>query len=287
MNIASSLLVLLFLTAPAFAQLPRDSLQHRVLLKSGDSFRGRLVAHTDSTVTIVTEFDRVTILKVDIERFIPLDGPYLRKPHHYLMPTGSPSGPGGFLGNYELGFLYGGFGLGYGATITAGATLVPTVPLEDQLFHLGAKVTVERGRDFDLAVGAAYTWITLDQPYGHIYAVATFPTGTARYSAMLLYRATGDEIGRGTIVALDNDTTDFTIYYTGSVGAAFGFDAPAFGRDDMMWVAEIWNNDVSNPRNTVSMVGMRVMNEKLAADIGIAIFTSPMVVPVVGFVWTF
>jgi hypothetical protein len=277
--------VLLILTTPAAAQ-ERDSLHYIVQMKSGDSFRGNLTGHTDSTVTVGTEFGPVTIAKNLVDRFIPLDGPYRKRPLHFLMPSASPAGPGAFVSNYELGFYYVGVGLGYGATITAGATLVPGIPLKHQLYHAGAKFTIERSADYEVALGAAYTFLTTEHPYGHIYGVATFPAGTARYSAMILYRATGDDVARIRIAPFgSSDTTDVTVYYDGTIGAAFGFDAPAFGRDDMMWVGEIWNNDVSKPQNTVSMLGIRVMNETLSADFGLALFTAPFIAPVFAFTW--
>jgi hypothetical protein len=277
--------ILLILTSSAVAQ-ERDSLHYIVQMKSGDSFRGNLVAHTDTTVTIVTEFGRVSIDKRLVASFIPLDGPYRRRAHHFLMPSASPNGPGGFISNYELGFYYAGFGLGNGATITAGATIVPGIPLKHQLYHAGAKFTIERSEEYELALGAAYTFLTTDHPYGHVYAVGTFPAGTARYSAMIMYRATGDDVARLRIAPFGStDTTDITVFYDGAVGAAFGFDGPAFGRDDMMWVGEIWNNDITKPQNTVSMVGIRLMNETLSADFGIALFTAPFVAPVFSFTW--
>jgi hypothetical protein len=276
--------VLLILTATASAQ-DREALRYIVQMKSGDSFRGNLVDHTDSTVTVVTEFGRIVVRKSLVEEFIPLDGPYRKRPLHFLMPSASPAGPGVFVSNYELGFWYAGIGLGYGATITAGATLVPSIPLGKQLYHAGAKFTLERSEQMELALGAAYTFITTDHPYGHVYAVGTFPLGSARYSAMLLYKATGEDAAHIAIAPFGGDTTDFTVYYDGAIGASFGFDAPAFGRDDMMWVGEIWNNDLRKPQNTVSMIGIRVMNETLSADFGLALFTAPFIVPVFSMAW--
>ncbi len=279
LTLSCFLIVLPFL---ATAQ-ERDSLRYIVQMQSGDSFRGNLVDYTDSTVTLVTEFGRVVVPKQLVSSFIPVDGPYLRPSHHFLMPTASPSGPGGFLSNYELGFLYGGFGLGYGATITAGATVVPGIALRSQLFHVGAKFTLERSREFELAVGATYTFITLDYPYAHIYGVGTFPLGEGRYSAMLFYRAAGEQEAPIALQAFNYDTTRFTLFYTGSLGGALGFDAPAFGRDDMFWFGEIWNNDFTKPENTVSVLGVRVKNDVLSADFGLAIFSAPFIVPVTSF----
>jgi hypothetical protein len=277
--------VLLILTTAAFAQ-SRDSLRYIVQMKSGDAFRGNLVDHTDSTVVVVTEFGRINVRKELVEEFIPLSGPYRHRPLHFLMPSASPAGPGVFASNYELGFWFAGVGLGYGATITAGATLVPSIPFSQQFYHAGAKFTIERNAEFELALGAAYTFITTDHPYAHVYAVGTFPVGTARYSAMIIYKATGADVARIAIAPFGGDTTDFTLFYDGAIGAAFGFDAPAFGRDDMMWVGEIWNNDLRKPANTVSMLGLRVMNESMAADFGFALFTAPFIVPVVSFTYT-
>lgn len=276
--------VLLILTVSAAAQ-ERDSLRYIVLMKSGDSFRGNLVAHTDTTVTVRTEFGRVTIAKDLVEKFIPLDGPYRRRSQHFLMPTASPNGPGGFVSNYELGFYYGGFGIANGATITLGATLIPGVPLRHQLYHAGAKFTIDRNDDFEVALGATYTWITTENPYGHVYAVMTMPAGTGRYSIMALYRATGEDFATIAVAPFGGDTLKTSMHYPATLGAAFGFDGPAFGRDDMMWFGELWNNDVSKPQNTVTLVGIRLMNENLSADFGIALFTAPFVAPVISFMW--
>jgi hypothetical protein len=268
----------------------RDSLRYIVKMESGDAFRGNLIGYTDTTVTIQTEFGTVTIAKRLISEFIPLEGPYRRRPNHFLMPSASPNGPGGFISNYELGFLYGGFGLGYGATVSMGATLVPTVSLRSQLYHIGAKFTIERSADYELAVGAAYSFLTLDYPYAHIYGVGTFPFGSGRYSVMVFYRASGQETAPIALQAFssdESDTTRFTVHYDGSLGAAVGFDAPAFGRDDMSWVGEIWNNDLTKPQNTVSLLAIRVTNEHLSADFGLALFSQPFVVPVTSFTWRF
>lgn len=280
--ISTTALFILFIVQASAQE--RDSLKYIVQLESGDSFRGNLVGYTDTTITVQTEFGDVIVPKRLISEFIPVDGPHIRRPHHFLMPTASPTGPGGFISNYELGFLYGGFGLGYGATITAGATLIPGMPLRLQLFHMGAKFTIERSPEYEIAVGATYTFLTLDNPYAHIYAVGTFPLGTGRYSAMLLYRAVGAQSAPLKVQILRYDTT-ITVNYEGSLGGAFGFDTPAFGRDDIRWVGEIWNNDFTKPQNTVSMLGVRVTNDRLSADFGLALFTQPFVVPVTSFTW--
>lgn len=282
-----SIAVLFILALQIAGAQERDSLKYIVQFKSGDSFRGNLLSYTDTTVTLLTEFGRVTVQKELISSFIPVDGPYTRRPNHFLMPSASPSGPGGFVSNYELGFLYGGFGLGYGATITFATTVIPGIPVRSQIFHAGAKFTLERSPEYEVAVGAAYSFITLDYPYAHIYGVGTFPLGSGRYSAMLFYRASGVEVADIAVQAFEYDTTRFTMYYTGSVGVALGFDTPAFGRDDISWVGEIWNNDVTKPQNTVSMLGVRVTNEVLSADFGLALFSQPFVIPVTSFTWKF
>ena len=239
----------------------------------------------DTTLTIKTEFGNVTVPKRLIKEFIAVEGQYKHRPFHFLMPTASPNGPGFFVSNYELGFLYAGFGLGNGATISGGATLVPTVSLKSQLYHVNAKITIERSKEMELALGGTYSWFTTDFAYSHVYGVGTFPLGTGRYSAMVFYKVAGEDQAPLQILGPGNDTTRFTLYYQGALGAGFGFDTPAFGRDDMFWVGEIVNNDLTRPQNTVSMIAMRLTNEHLSADFGLALFTQPTIVPVVNFTY--
>ncbi|HVZ37915.1 MAG TPA: hypothetical protein VHI13_01465 [Candidatus Kapabacteria bacterium] len=288
MRYLSAIALFIVLASTVLHAQHRDSLHYVVQMRNGDAFRGNLVGYTDSTLTIQTEFGIVTLRKSLVDAFQPIEGPvYRRRPNHFLMPSASPNGPGGFISNYELGFLYGGFGLGYGATITMGATVVPGLALSKQLYHIGAKFTVERGADYDIAVGAAYTFLTTDQPYAHIYGVGTLPIGSGRYSAMIFYRATGREDAPIALQFYHYDTTRITIHYNGSIGAALGFDAPAFSRDDISWVGEIWNNDITRPQNTVSMLGIRINNDHLSADFGLALFSAPFIVPLTSFTWRF
>ena len=266
----------------------RSTLKFIVLMKSGDSFRGNVVGNTDTTLTIQTEFNRVVVPKHLIEKFIPLNGPYKQRPHHFLMPTALPNGPGGFIGNYELGFFYGGFGLDSIATITAGLTTVPTFSLSSQLYHVGAKFTLDRSESGALALGATYTFLTTREPYAHLYAVSTNKLGDGRWSAMLLYRVSGDELAPIELYGPgDEDTTRFTLHYEGRLGVAIGVDGPLFGRDDMAFFGEIWNNDVTRPQNTASIINIQIFNEKASADFGVALVPLPFVAPVLSFTWNF
>ncbi len=263
----------------------RENLKHIVLMKSGDSFRGNVIGNTDSTLTIQTEFNVIAVPKSLIQEFIPVDGPYIKRPQHFLMPTASPNGPGGFISNYELGFLYGGVGFGYGATITAGMTVVPGFSLSSQLFHANAKFTVERNENVEVALGATYTFITTREPYAHLYLVTTTPLGEGRWSAMLFYKVSGDDRAPVELHGFGDDTTRFTLFYEGALGVALGADAPAFGRDDMAFFAEIWNNDVTKPQNTASVIGVRLFNEVLSADFGVTLIAAPTIAPVMSFTW--
>lgn len=279
--------ILITAAAGAFAQTAdRESLEYIVLMKSGDSFRGNVVATGDTTLTIQTEFNRVVIPKSLIEEFIKVKGPYTKRPYHFLMPTASPNGPGGFISNYELGFLYGGIGLGYGATITAGMTVVPGFSLSSQLYHANAKFTVERSDQAELALGATYTFITTREPYAHLYGVATTTLGKGRWSAMLFYKVSGDDMAPIELYGFgENDTTRFDLFYQGALGVALGIDGPLFGRDDMAFFGEIWNNDVTRPSNTVSAVGIRIYNESFSADFGVGLVPLPAIAPITSFTW--
>jgi hypothetical protein len=259
--------------------------QYVVELKSGDSFRGALADSTDSTVTLQGELGRVSLRRSAILQIVPLARLYRRRPMHYLMPSASANGPGGFISDYELGFLYGGVGIGDVATITAGLTLVPGMPLRSQLYHLNAKVTFLSNETFENAVGFTYTWLTTDHPYGHLYAVWTFPSGAARYSAMVFGAVTGAAEAPIAITPLGSDTLRFTFHNNAVAGVAFALDVPAFGRDDIRWTAELWNSDVTRPANSAAMIGVHVANEHLAADFGLALLPTPSVFPLMAFTW--
>lgn len=285
--IACCVTLMVFVTPSELAaqRAERDSLEYIVVMKSGDSFRGNVVGSNDTALAIQTEFNRIVVPKTYIQEFIPVDGPYIKRPQHFLMPTASPNGPGGFISNYELGFLYGGVGFGYGATITAGMTIVPGFSLSSQLFHANAKFTVERSPTAEVALGATYTFITTRESFAHLYAVTTTPLGEGRWSAMLFYKVSGDDRAPVELYGFGEDTTRFTLFYEGALGVALGADAPAFGRDDMAFFAEIWNNDVMKPQNTASVLGVRIFNEMLSADFGVALIAAPAIAPVMSFTW--
>jgi hypothetical protein len=279
------LVVVLFLAGCARLHAQSGGELYVIELKSGDSFRGTLVDSTDSTLTVQGDLGRVSLRRSAILQVVPLARLYRRRPLHFLMPSASANGPGGFISDYELGFLYGGFGIGEVATITAGLTLVPGMPLRSQLYHVNAKVTFLRNETFENAVGLTYTFLTTDHPYGHLYAVWTFPSGRARYSAMIFGALTGAAEAPIAITPLGSDTVRFTFHNNAVAGVAFGLDMPAFGRDDMRWVAELWNSDVTKPANSAAMIGIRLANEHLSADFGVALLPTPTVFPLAAFMW--
>jgi len=267
---------------------PLDSIMYMVRLKNGDAIRGTIQSYDDSTITIKSQLGAITINKNLIEKFTLLNGPYTRHPYHYLMPTASASGPGGFVTLYELGLIYAGFGLGYGATVSAAMTAVPGVSLSSQLYHLSVKYTIERSNEVELAVGGTYTMLGNMAMYSHIYGVTTFPFFGGRYSMLVHARATGPDEVDLKFQAFSFDTARVRFYYTANYGISMGFDAPLFGRDDMSWLGEIWNADITKPYNTASMLGVRVQNEHLSAVIGVSLIPKPLLaLPVTSFTYKF
>lgn len=279
--------LILFATLSSLKAQSLDSIQYMVRLKNGDAVRGTITKFTDSTITLKTALGEVSIDKNLINKFTLIEGPYTHRPFHYLMPTASPNGPGGFITNYELGFMYAGFGLGYGATISAAMTAIPGLSLNSQLYHLGVKYTIERSNDLEVAIGGTYTFLGDQAMYSHIYSVATIPFYGGRYSFMFHARATGPDEVNLKFQLFNYDTTRVKFYYTSKFGVAMGFDMPLFGRDDMNWVGEIWNGDITKPQNTASMIGVRVQNEHLSAVFGVALIPKPLILPITSFSYKF
>jgi hypothetical protein len=280
------LLFLLTLTC-LHAQERADNTRYVIELKSGDSFRGVITGSTDSAITIEADVGRVSVRRGLIARIMPLASVYRDRPFHFLMPAATANGPGGFVSNYELGFFYGGFGIGDVVTISGGLTLVPGMEIRSQLFHINGKITFWRNETFENAIGVTYTLVTADHPYTHLYAVWTFPSGGARYSAMIFGAISGEAEAPIAITPLGSDTVRFNFRKDNNPGVAFGMDAPIFGRDDIRLLGELWNADVTKPQNSAAMLGVRLLNEHLSADFGLTLTPGPAVLPVVSFHWRF
>ena len=194
MRLRPLLVLSLLLPARALAQQPAlppvDTAVVALQLSDGSTLTGRVVASYDSSCTVVT----LAGLKVVVPRgsltgwrlqaggTLP-GGRYARRDpgrtRLFLAPTARtlPRGEG-YVGDYYVFFPVAGYGIADRFMLSGGMSLIPGVPLDEQLLYLAPKIGVVQTPTFSLAVGALYMRLNLSDlvnAWGGVgYASATF-----------------------------------------------------------------------------------------------------------------
>jgi hypothetical protein len=240
------------------------------------------------SISVQTPIGKTKVFSYEIAEVQPLEK-YNRQSHRiYLLPTAEPIGQNHFIGDFEMLFLYGGVGISNFLSITAGTSIIPYIPLNDQISVANAKVTflTLKGDTYldkmSFALGGNYALINAENKLYHIYTSIsiTMPKTIASLSVFTKF-------GNHDVYAVhfDNNLFDMT-YENGSFGIAAGLDTRFSTTKDIHFIGEVWNSDVAKPTNTAVLVGFRICNTTLSADFGVAITTSPFFIPFASFVWT-
>lgn len=274
---------------------PSSTEKYYLRLVTGDILTGFIVEIIDDDekgggVKIRTAIGTATVYATQIAELTPMKTLYPHQHRIFIMPTADPIGGNHFIGLYELFFLYGGIGISDIVSITAGRTIVPSVPSSDQVSVLNVKTTLYHSENqtmpghMSFALGANLAWLNERNQLLNLYGVSTFTGARARITSVLFYKATGDDLVMASAGTIGNTTIH---YEKGAVGIGVGLDTKLTeGRYDVHVLAELWNHDISRPTNTAIMLGFRLWNTTFSADFGITFFTAPAVAPVANFVWT-
>lgn len=214
---------------------------------------------------------------------------YYRHNHRvYLLPTALPIEDNHFIGNYELGLFYGGFGISDFLSVTAGRSILP-VALPDQQLSLANIKTSFHGIRFEdipadiyFAVGGNLAFVNDNNRLIHFYTNATYIGDKSSVTAAIFYKAGSQDFA---LVRFKNEYLEMN-YPDGSFGMAFGLDTKFSNRNDLHFIGEIWNSNINKPTNSMILLGLRLAGTKFSADFGLAFFTEPFAVPFVSFVWT-
>lgn len=304
-------------TLPASLKIDAKTV-YRIRLTNGDMITG-VITDKDTDRAIADEPERtyikfktdVGLLKIyadEISDIILKDASYRHNHRLFFMPTAESIGNNHFLGSWELLMLYGGAGIGDILSITAGRTIIPTLSSQEQFSLINAKVllyatppsdvpvrtklniggttvyeseTDETGR---IALAGGVQWTALQQArISTVYTVGTYTQGRSALSALLFYKAGGDET-----IFLSGRQLGSTLfrYPSGAFGVGLGLDVRFPERNDIHFIGELWNADISRPVGTAVILGIRLTNSTLSADFGIATTTNLDILPVVNFVWT-
>ncbi|HPD34352.1 MAG TPA: hypothetical protein PKV40_08415 [Candidatus Kapabacteria bacterium] len=240
------------------------------------------------SISIQTPIGKTKVFSYEIAEIQPVEK-YNRQSHRiFLLPTAEPIGKNHFIGDFEMLFLYGGVGIFNFLSITAGTSIIPSIPLNDQISVANAKVTflTLNGDTYldkmSFALGGNYALINTDNKLYHIYTSASI-TMPKTIASISVYTKFGNQDVYA--VHFDKNLFDMT-YENGSFGIAAGLDTRFSTTKDIHFIGEVWNSDVAKPTNTAVLVGFRICNTTLSADFGFAISPAPFVIPFASFVWT-
>ena len=261
----TALVVLVIAAArPAAAQRPPvppvDTTVIELMLADGTTARGRVVAATDTSCTLVTAAGlSLTVPRRLLLRWravargdgsgFTFDDP--NRSRLFLAPTARtlPQGDG-YVGDYFLFFPV----VSYGATdwlsLSGGMSIFPGLRLEDQLLYLAPKVRVLHRPSLDVAVGATYLrlgWSDFVNAWGGVgYGVTTFGSEDAALT-----------LGVGWPVASSGAASDPWIMGGGEWRVA----------RDLKLLAEGWKFPGS--RDVPLIAGVRFLGERIAVDCGL------------------
>ncbi len=265
------------------AQQPRlppvDTAGVEVRLADGGTVRGRVVAATDTSCTVLTSSGlEVTVPRRVVVRWRSLSRAggsstfAFNDPNRsrlFLAPTARtlPAGDG-YVGDYYIFFPVVGYGAADWFTVSGGMSVFPGIRLQDQLFYLAPKVRVLHRPSFDAAVGVTYLrlgWSELVDAWGGVaYGVTTLGSEDAALT-----------IGLGWPFASGGASREPWMMGGGELRVARG----------LKLLAEAWKFPGSSEVPVIG--GIRFLGERIAVDFGLLrVFGADMtgVVPWVDFV---
>lgn len=242
-------------------------------------------------VKISSVFGRAKVYAKEIAWISASDDSYRHRHRGLIMPTAQPIRGDHFVALIEGVMPYFGFGIGEWASITAGRSLVPGIKWSEQVSIINAKVTVwendnglvEEGHQY-YALGVNAGWLNDYNFIGHIYGVATFTGKRTQVSTSLFAKVAGDDVytfSGGTFI------NPVRFYFTnGTIGIALGLDTRFPEMQDLHFMAELWNADLTRPANTILYTGLRFTTTAVAMDFGFTLTPGPALVPTVAFSYT-
>lgn len=299
-NFISALIVfniILFASRLESAELPKDikvsDIEYIVTLTNGDQVSGKVIEIVNDPedgegIKLKTPIGNAIIYASQIKEIIPKSTYYRHDHRVFLLPTSEPIKDNHFIGSFELLFVYFGAGIGDWLSITAGRSVVPGIPSGDQLSEMNMKFSVldfktDENQKLGIALGANLAFVNHNNQMMHAYATGTY----SFYRTSITLSTFGKISGRDFYdVRLGVSNHVNLTYTTGSVGIGLGIDTRFSQSNNLHFIGEIWNSDVSKPTSSALLLGLRLANSTVSADFGLSFFTQPFVAPFTSFVWT-
>ncbi len=240
---------------------PVDTAAVEVKLADGTTVRGRIVAATDTSCTLLTAAGlQVTVPRRALAGWRPLTRTgggsafAFNDPNRarlFLAPTARtlPAGDG-YVGDYFLFFPVVAYGAADWLTLSGGMSVFPGLPLQDQLFYVAPKVRLLQRRSVDVAVGVTYLrlgWSDFVDAWGGVgYGVTTVGSEDAALT-----------VGLGWPFASGGASREPWMMGGGELRVARG----------LKLLAEAWKFPGSSDVPVIG--GLRFLGERIAVDFGL------------------
>jgi len=284
----------LYSGATKFEDLKIDDKKEYIFrLVNGDEISGAVIGFEEDEVDgaglkIKTELGNAYLFESQIKSIYSKEEYYRHSHRVFMLPTAEPIGDNHFVGNVELAMLYAGFGVGDIVSITAGSTIIPFLPGNQQAQLLNLKTTIlkEPFESMDghisVALGANLGFLNSNNRFVHYYGVASFMGSRSRITTAVFYKAGSRDFYDVRV----RDQFFFINYPDGGIGIALGLETKFSHWNGVRFIGELWNSDLTRPSNTGVFLGFRLSNTRLSADFGLAFFTQPLALPFFSFAWT-
>ncbi len=288
--------VLLFIASVGFAQnideQDFEDVQVIIRLKNGDIMTGNILQYiedeTGEGIRFKTQIGTTIIYSKEILEIREYYDYNRHKHRVFLMPTAEPIGDDHFIGNFEIGLFYAGFGISEYFSFTAGRSIIPGIPAKHQISLFNAKVTLLTNKwqnmpgGMKVAIGSNFTFVNHNNRIDNYYITTTLHFDRSRLTGTVFTKNGQRDYYD---VRFLNNLYDLT-YENGAFGVGLGLDTKFSEWHDLRFIGEIWNNNVSRPTDSGVLLGVRLGNTEFASDFGIAFFTQPFLIPFVSFTWT-
>lgn len=213
---------------------------------------------------------------------------YKHKHRVFILPTGFPISGDHYIGAFELAMLYAGIGISDYVSISGGRTIVPGIDPNQQISNINIKATILNMRwesapgGMAISLGYNNAFVNDNNSFQHFFGSASFEMERSILTGSFFYKTGTQDIYD---LRFMNDFYPVT-FEDGNVGIGLGLDTKLSNWDNVHFIGEIWNSEITAPSNTGVLAGVRIFNGKLSADFGIAFFTAPFAAPFASFVWT-
>jgi hypothetical protein len=267
--------------------------EYIVRLNNGDLISGKLTQFINSKeygkgFELKTIIGNAPVYENDIRNIMTYQENFKHDHRVFLMPTGEPIGSNHFVGVFDLLFLYGGFGITDYFSATIGTTLVPGLFDGQQAQLLNIKSTVYQqfwksmyGK-MSIAVGGNLAFINEDNRFLHFYTSTTFKLRKTALTMNAFYKSGGGDYYE---IAIRDEIFPF-FFEDGAFGFGLGIDHRFHDRHGLFFIGELWVSNIIKPSQSAGTLGFRLANSAFAADFGINLFPSPLIVPFMSFAWT-